>query len=49
MNDAAKEKRHHRDLQLSAFLVSATVITGFVIYWWGQIESVREMLALAYG
>jgi hypothetical protein len=38
-----------KDLQASALLASAAVFTGFAIYWWGEIQSVLEMLELAYG
>jgi hypothetical protein len=41
--------RDHKDIQLAALLVSAAVVVGFAIYWSLQIQSVREMLALAYG
>jgi hypothetical protein len=38
-----------KDAQLAALLASSAVTVGFLIYWALQIQSVREMLALAYG
>jgi hypothetical protein len=38
-----------KDTQLAALLASSAVTVGFLIYWALQIQSVREMLALAYG
>ena len=38
-----------RDTQTAAVLASTTIAVGFVLYWVIQIQSVREMLALAYG
>jgi hypothetical protein len=38
-----------RDLQLAALAASATIIGFFLVYWFLQIQDVREMLALAYG
>ena len=38
-----------KDVQLAALLASSAVTVGFVIYWVLQVQSVREMLALAYG
>ena len=38
-----------RDRQVTAILASATIVIGFVVYWAIQVQSVREMLELAYG
>ena len=38
-----------KDKQAAAVLASVTVVAGFTVYWIVQIQSVREMLALAYG
>jgi len=38
-----------RDGRFAAYGFGAFVIVGFVLYWGAQIQSVREMLALAYG
>jgi hypothetical protein len=38
-----------RDRKLAAVLASAAVIAGFVLYWGLQIQSVRELLEMAYG
>lgn len=37
------------DLQLAAVMASAAIVIGFVVYWWGEIQSVRELLEMAYG
>jgi hypothetical protein len=37
------------DLQLSAVVVSTTIIVFFVIYWAAQIETTYSLLAMAYG
>jgi hypothetical protein len=44
--DSAKD---HKDAQVAALLAASTIVAGSVFYWIIQIESVREMLALAYG
>ena len=38
-----------RDSQNSALLATSTIIIFSVIYWATQIESVKELLILAYG
>tara|TARA_Y100001968_G_scaffold125648_1_gene114651 strand:- start:3417 stop:3587 length:171 start_codon:yes stop_codon:yes gene_type:complete len=38
-----------RDSQNSALLATSTIIIFSVIYWAIQIESVKELLILAYG
>ncbi|MFK7977775.1 MAG: hypothetical protein AB8C02_16715 [Halioglobus sp.] len=38
-----------KDVQLAAYCFTGAVALGFVVYWVLQIQSVREMLALAYG
>jgi hypothetical protein len=38
-----------KDLQYAAVSISATIIIFFVVYWAIQIDSVRELLELAYG
>jgi hypothetical protein len=37
------------DLQATAWLASAAVVLGFAIYWWGEVQSVLELLEMAYG
>lgn len=44
-----RNRRRDADLQVAAIIASVTVMTGFALYWWGQIQSVRELLELAYG
>lgn len=38
-----------RDRRLAAALAAAGIIAGFVSYWLVQIQSVRELLEMAYG
>jgi hypothetical protein len=38
-----------KDLQCAAVAISVTTVVFFVIYWAVQINSVRELLELAYG
>ena len=38
-----------KDAQASAFVAALTIITFSAVYWAFQIESVRELLDLAYG
>lgn len=40
--------RDSKDAQLAALLVSAAIVVSFVLYWALQVQSVRELLALAY-
>ncbi len=37
------------DAQLAAWIASAAVVLGFAVYWWGEIQSVLELLEMAYG
>ena len=43
------EGEHLKDSQNSAFLAAATIILFSGVYWAIQIESVKELLILAYG
>jgi hypothetical protein len=43
------ENAELKDSQNSAFLAASTIIVFSVIYWATQIESVKELLILAYG
>ena len=43
------EDEHLKDSQNSAFLAAATIILFSGVYWAIQIESVKELLILAYG
>lgn len=49
MNRKVATDPDSKDIQLAALISSCAVVVGFVIYWAVQIQSVREMLALAYG
>ncbi len=49
MEESAKTGPGRRDAELAALIACSAVTAGFVIYWALQIQSVREMLALAYG
>jgi hypothetical protein len=43
------ENEHMKDSQNSAFLAASTIILFSGVYWAIQIESVKELLILAYG
>lgn len=45
----AREKAKLADEQLAALIVGGSVAVFFVWYWIGQIQSVIELLRLAYG
>jgi len=49
MNNSGQNRQRNADLQVAAIIASLTVMTGFALYWWGQIQSVRELLEMAYG
>lgn len=38
-----------KDAGIAAAIACGAIIVGFAFYWTLQIQSVREMLALAYG
>lgn len=38
-----------RDTRVAAVIACSAIVLGFALYWTLQIQSVREMLALAYG
>jgi hypothetical protein len=40
---------NNSDRQLAALIASATIVTGFLLYWLVQIQDVLDMLELAYG
>ena len=43
------ESAELRDSQNSALLAASTIIIFSAVYWATQIESVKELLLLAYG
>lgn len=52
MNDSTQvkdETSKKRDDETAALIVAQTFIIFSAIYWFLQIESVRELLQLAYG
>ena len=52
MNDSSSVKSDEtkkQDTQTAALIVAQTFIMFSAIYWFLQIESVRELLQLAYG
>lgn len=49
MREKGGDSRDTQDLQAAAVLASGGVILGFLLYWSIQVQSVRELLALAYG
>lgn len=48
-NQEQIERANLKDSQNSAFLAASTIIVFSIIYWATQIESVKELLILAYG
>ncbi len=48
MNDSSN-RRAEIDKQLAGILACTAIVSGFVFYWSVQIQSVLEMLELAYG
>ncbi len=49
MSEENKTETKIDDVQMAAVAVSASIIVFFVVYWVIQIQSVRELLAMAYG
>ena len=47
--DKDKEVSSGNDAGIAAAIACGAIIVGFAFYWTLQIQSVREMLALAYG
>ncbi|MCY4181465.1 MAG: hypothetical protein OXE80_10370 [Gammaproteobacteria bacterium] len=45
----AAEKAKRKDEQFAAILACASIGVFFIWYWTGQIQSVIELLRLAYG
>ena len=44
-----EENQALKDAQMSALIAASTFILFSAIYWSQQIQSVRELLELAYG
>lgn len=49
MSDDEKNTGKLDDVEMAAVALSATVIVFFVVYWAIQIDSVRDLLSMAYG
>ncbi len=49
MNDEKNQDSKLKDEQSAAALATSTFIVFFAVYWFLQIQSVRELLELAYG
>ena len=49
MSDTKQENTKQKDDEAAALLVAQSFIIFSAIYWFLQIESVRELLELAYG
>ncbi|MDA0689596.1 MAG: hypothetical protein O2948_13235 [Proteobacteria bacterium] len=49
MSNARDEKTKQKDDEAAALLVAQSFIIFSAIYWFLQIESVRELLSMAYG
>ena len=51
-HDIAQNKANDKSLKddtLAAVLVSGSIVTFFIVYWFFEIQSVRELLEMAYG
>ena len=49
MSDTREENTKQKDDETAALLVAQSFIVFSAIYWFLQLESVRELLELAYG
>lgn len=49
MHEENQNDAQIKDKQTSAILATSTIIIFFAVYWFFQIQSVRELLELAYG
>ncbi len=49
MDDEESGAAGIRDLQSAAVTISVAILIFFVVYWSIQIESVRDLLRMAYG
>ncbi|MCH2578795.1 MAG: hypothetical protein VX220_00255 [Pseudomonadota bacterium] len=49
MSEESQKESQIKDEQTSAILATSTIIIFFAVYWFFQIQSVRELLELAYG
>jgi hypothetical protein len=43
------DDKTRKDDELAALLVAGSIIAFFVVYWAFEIQSVRELLEMAYG
>jgi len=49
MSEESKTQKKMDDVQIAAVAVSASIVVFFVVYWIVQIQSVIELLEMAYG
>ncbi len=49
MQEDNQSKTKLNDEEVAGLTAGATVVVFFAIYWFLQIQSVRELLELAYG
>lgn len=49
MNDENKQAGKFGDTEISALAATGSILVFMAIYWFAQIQSVRELLELAYG
>ena len=45
----AKVEGSRKDEELAAIVVGGSIVVFFAVYWFFQIQSVRELLEMAYG
>jgi hypothetical protein len=49
MESTEKIDKRRSDLRIAAVLSSGTLIVAFLVYWYLQVQDVRELLRMAYG
>ncbi len=49
MESTGETDKRRRDLRIAAVLSSGTLVLAFLVYWYLQVQDVRELLRMAYG
>ena len=47
--EEVKSKNARKDDEMAAVVVGGSIVAFFVVYWFFEIQSVRELLEMAYG
>ncbi len=48
-NAEEKTVKARKDDEMAAIIVAGSIVAFFAVYWFFQIQSVRELLEMAYG